>query len=215
MKTAHLVYGLVDPRDERVRYVGKSSCGLVRPRSHFCPSRLNERTYKAHWISSVIAAGFTPRIIILRHCSSVRELDEAERFFIAYFRSLGHVLTNATDGGEGAPGVRLSAETRAKMSAASLGKPKSPAHRAAIAKALLGHSVADETRAMIGAHHAGNKYCMGRKLSDASRKKMSESVARTSPARGKAIPEIRRLKISASARKRVRAADGTFLKKSH
>ena len=186
-----LVYGLIDPRDSTLRYVGKSSSGLIRPRSHFCPCRLREQTHAAHWIRSVIAAGLKPQIVILDTASDEPALNEAEAFFITYFKFLGCRLTNLTSGGEGARGVIPSAGTRAKMSAASLGRKKTPAHSAAISAGLKGHAVSDEVREKLSAAHKGNKYCLGRKLSEDSRKKMSESVKRTSVARGKKrSPEV-------------------------
>jgi hypothetical protein len=35
----YLIYGLVDPRDNLVKYVGKSSKGLIRPKQHFHNNR--------------------------------------------------------------------------------------------------------------------------------------------------------------------------------
>lgn len=46
-------------------------------------------------------------------------------------------------------GHPVSAETRAKLSAAKKGKPFSDEHRAAISKAMMGHTVSEETRAKL------------------------------------------------------------------
>jgi hypothetical protein len=45
-------------------------------------------------------------ITILEECSSKLELDEAEIFYIAYFRAIGAKLLNCTAGGEGSVGCR-------------------------------------------------------------------------------------------------------------
>lgn len=210
MKRRLIVYGLVDPRSDELRYVGKSTSGLIRPRSHFCPSNLTERTHKGHWVKSLVTVGLRPQIVILEEVPEDASLNEAEEFFIAYFRFLGCRLTNATKGGDGARGVKRSEASRAKQSAATLGRKKSPAHRAAIAAALKGHAVPDVVRRKIADAHRGNTYCVGRKLSPESRAKMSESVKRTSWVRGKKMSEETRRKMSEVARNRRRNPDGTY-----
>lgn len=205
-----IIYGLIDPRDLCLRYVGKSSSGMRRPRAHFAPSRLKENTHKDHWIAAVLRDGLIPEIAVLEECVE-DALVEAEQFYIAYFRSLGCKLTNATDGGEGAPGVRPSEATRKKMSATRKGRPKSQGHREAIALALKGHQVAETTRVKIGSFHTGNKYCIGRTLSVESREKMSESLAGRN--KGVPLPRTTREKMSEAAHHRRRRPDGTFVGK--
>jgi CelD/BcsL family acetyltransferase involved in cellulose biosynthesis len=173
---------------------------------------LKERNHKEHWVASVIRSGFRPGVVVLEECTAAHELNEAERFYIAYFRFLGCRLTNATEGGEGAPGVHVSEASRAKMSAARRGRKKSPEHIAAVAAALQGHPVSDETRRKIGAKSKGNKNCVGRKVSEATLRKMSESGRRTCWNIGKRLPEEVRLKMKAYAPKRARGKDGTFVK---
>jgi hypothetical protein len=36
----YIIYGLVDPETEELRYIGKSSTGMSRPKKHFYPSTL-------------------------------------------------------------------------------------------------------------------------------------------------------------------------------
>jgi len=52
-----------------------------------------------------------------------REALEAEREYISRMRAAQYNLYNKTDGGEGVQGQKFSAESRAKMAAAKLGKP--------------------------------------------------------------------------------------------
>lgn len=197
----YIIYGLIDPRNGELRYVGKSSQGLTRPQSHACPSNLTERTHKGHWVKSLADLGLKPDILVLEVKPDANSLNEAECFHIAYFRQLGCNLTNATTGGEGAPGNRASETARAKMSASKLGRPKSPEHKAAIAKALQGHSFSEETRKKIGESHKGNNHCRGRKLSEISRAKMSISVSRTC-AKGHKLSDETRAKMSEAAKAR-------------
>lgn len=192
-----LIYGLLDPRDGTLRYIGKSSSGMSRPRDHARPSRVRvERTHKANWVRSLLAIGLCPQIVVIEEHPTSDDLGEAEQFYIAYFKTLGCRLTNATEGGEGAPGVQVSDSTRAKQSVARRGRRFTSEHRAAIAAGLKGHEVSLETRQKIGARHKGNTYCVGRELSEASRAKMSESVSRTSPMRGKKLSPETRAKMS-------------------
>ena len=99
-----LVYGLIDPITDELRYVGKSSRGMKRPLEHAKHARksANPRSHLYRWIKRIQDAGVDPEIIILEEGhADESELNEAERFFIAYFRYIGSRLTNATGGGDG------------------------------------------------------------------------------------------------------------------
>lgn len=111
-----IIYALVDPRTGEIRYIGKSSSGVRRPRLHTAPSHLKEeRTHKANWVRLLLSLGLKPGIQILEEFSSETDLNDAECFWIAQGRGLGWRLTNATKGGEGATGCVISEETRARM----------------------------------------------------------------------------------------------------
>lgn len=51
-----------------------------------------------------------------------------------------------------------------------------PEVAAKISASLIGHEVTAETRAKIGAANKGNKYCLGRVVSDETKQRMSDSV---------------------------------------
>lgn len=113
----NIIYGLKDPLTNEIRYIGKSTSGLSRPRSHLTPNKyLKENNYKAKWIKSLIHNGIIPEIVILCETDNILELDKLEIEFIKEYRSLGYRLTNLTDGGEGSLGRVLSAETKEKIS---------------------------------------------------------------------------------------------------
>jgi hypothetical protein len=102
----YLIYGLVDPRTNQLRYIGLSSCGLRRPKAHTTEYHLyrpdlksNRFSHKQRWLQGLIAAGFQPDIVILEECSSREALNEAEIFNIQYYRSIGCNLTNHQPGG--------------------------------------------------------------------------------------------------------------------
>lgn len=98
---------------------------------------------------------------------------EIER--IAFWRSVGANIVNRTSGGEGAVGCSRSIETRAKIGIAQKGRPKptmrgkklSAEHRAKIRAANIGRRVSQETRDKISAAQKGKHRpeLIGRKLS--------------------------------------------------
>ncbi len=127
------IYGLFDEFGE-IRYIGKTE-GNLRSRlaDHLCPSKLNKRTHKAHWLSSVLARGGKPTIKLIQEMYREEDLDPAEVFWIAYFRAAGCRLTNISDGGgSGMKGKTHSPEARAKLSAANKGRKLTPEHCALI-----------------------------------------------------------------------------------
>jgi hypothetical protein len=165
-----LVYGLIDPRDGQLRYIGKSCSGLRRPVSHGWPSALktDSKTWKGRWIADLQRAGLQYEILVLEEHLAAEPLAEAEQFWIAYFRSLGCRLTNLTVGGEGTPGRRYDLAARLEMSRQRRGRrtalkgrqfgPCPDVRRLKIAIAKGGRPFADE---------AGNTY---RSISDAARR---------------------------------------------
>jgi hypothetical protein len=118
----YVIYGLVDPRNEEIRYVGLSSRGVgIRYSQHMSPSSLAEGGCKNNWIKSLLNQGLKPKLVVLLVCSSTAELKEEEKRIIAYQRSIGANLTNRTDGGDGNFGCVPSIETKRKISAANNG----------------------------------------------------------------------------------------------
>lgn len=120
------IYGMRDPREPSVtRYVGQTihalKCRLDR---HL---RAKRTYHAARWVRSLLAKGVRPEIFPLEQVA-VNDADAAEVRWIANLRANGHALTNCTDGGHGSRNA--SAETRAKLSRAMRGRPKTPEHRA-------------------------------------------------------------------------------------
>lgn len=170
-----LIYGLTDPRTSAIRYVGKSTQGLLRPRAH--ARRLDgDDSHKGNWLRALQAAGIAYGIVVLERVADRGLLDEAERRWIAHGRLQGWPLTNILDGGDGAAcaeetkaklramnlGKRHTAAARAKMSAAhkgkppgTAGKPVTAATRAKQSAARIGRVFTAETREKIAAAKRG------------------------------------------------------------
>jgi group I intron endonuclease len=122
MASKFIIYGLADPRTGQLRYVGKSTYGLKRARSHAYPGYLKrDHSHTGNWIRSLKAQGMRPEAILLEVYENRDDLPEAEIWNIAYWKSLGAGLYNHTLGGEGCVGRKMSPETKRKLREANLG----------------------------------------------------------------------------------------------
>lgn len=168
MISKYIIYGLVDPRTDELRYVGKSSSGFNRPRQR-------HSAYCACWIKGLFdESGLRPDIIILKQFDDSLEslhetMNTAERDFIAVFRAIGCRLTNLTDGGDGI--FNPSEELRKKFRDAKLGKKLSEEHKRKIALGHMGKIMSEETKEKI---RIANRF-HGKKHSFETKEKMSRS----------------------------------------
>jgi group I intron endonuclease len=152
-----LIYGLIDPFTDELRYIGMSSCGIYRPRQHLKLGSRAKKTYLYNWINSVMDKGGTPIITVLTECSK-EELAKKEIEFIAKYKSEGAKLTNLTTGGEGNPGRVVSKETSDK-----------------IRKALTGKKLTEEHKKSLRVPHKGNSaHRKGIKLSQEEKERISK-----------------------------------------
>ena len=173
-----VIYGLVDPRDGALRYVGKTTNLRIRLNGHMCGPG---QTYRERWVRLLRGSGLRPSVVVLENDVAATELASIERWWILLCRLAGCHMVNVTDGGEGTIGRRNSSEARQKMSAAQKGRPKTiehrtalraahstpelieraratmsrlvatPEYRASLSRAMMGHVVTPETRAKISA----------------------------------------------------------------
>lgn len=115
------IYGLIDPRDNLVRYVGKTKTPERRLKEHLGSSSLKYNTYKNSWLKKLISLELVPIFKIIEECDD-DNWQEREIYWIAYYRKLlGDKLTNTTDGGDGLNNPSL--EVRQKISEANKGMP--------------------------------------------------------------------------------------------
>jgi len=171
------IYGLVDPRDGRIRYIGKADNPVYRYRKH-C-ERLRGHTHKVNWIRALLNLGLKPVLVFLeqtnRYC-----WQEAEQFQIAFFRERGFDLTNSTNGGDGRVGYTMTLGARQKLSEYWTGRKRPPETFEKISVALMGHKVSIEARQRQSeaqkkrflTESSPNK---GRKASDETRRKIREA----------------------------------------
>lgn len=98
------IYALIDPRTRLVRYVGQTRNGVQRAFHHHQPSVLKKlkSSHKTRWIQTLPPGPTVLHyydVCVLEH-STVEELDEKERWWIAYGRASGWPLTNYGAGGQ-------------------------------------------------------------------------------------------------------------------
>ncbi len=114
------IYALKDPRDNRVRYIGKTSWPSRRYSKHLSSSALLSTTHKNNWIKAVMLAGFIPQMVVLEKVS-IGDWKSKEIHWIKRMRKHGVSLTNTTKGGEGQLGVSPTPETKRKISEKLMG----------------------------------------------------------------------------------------------
>lgn len=118
------VYGLLDPCSRELRYVGWSIHPETRLRQHIAKNH-KEHGRKADWIRSLLESGQKPQIVILETGHDNRYHD-AETTWIWLYRQMGVRLTNATNGGQGMLGYRMSTASRELIAASKRGKKRAP-----------------------------------------------------------------------------------------
>lgn len=113
MKIKYIIYKLVDPTDNRIRYIGLTFNSLkMRLKSHLSEPG---KSHKIYWIKKLKKMGLSPIIeSVESDISTYEEACEKEIYYIEYFRSLGCDLTNMASGGN--KNKKMSLETRNKMS---------------------------------------------------------------------------------------------------
>jgi GIY-YIG catalytic domain len=107
------IYGLRDPRDGRIRYVGRTRDFFARRLRAHCTVRSSKHlNRRRNWIESLRRLGLRPQI----ECLEVVPGNgfEEEIRWIAKFREFGHDLVNTLSGGAGMS--RSTANQRAKLS---------------------------------------------------------------------------------------------------
>jgi predicted GIY-YIG superfamily endonuclease len=117
MTDNYKVYGITDPENGMVRYIGATKSNLNR--------RLYEhsidfaRTKKANWFSSLSQKGAKPIIILFEDGLNENDALKKEVEYIQLFKSFGANLLNLTNGGKNPPnmsGIPMSEETKKKIS---------------------------------------------------------------------------------------------------
>jgi len=102
MKAITYIYGLIDPRDGLIHYVGRTVQDVERRLiTHLSESKwdgaLSIGTSKSVWLKELTNAGFSPQIVILGQEEierGLRGLSELELFWIEKLQAEDHPLKN-------------------------------------------------------------------------------------------------------------------------
>lgn len=181
-----------------VRYVGKTTKPLQeRLTQHLAEARKLRKNHRLNWLRSV-----GDRVEIFLIDLVVGDGAAEEICLIAALRKLGARLVNGTSGGDGTLGVVRSAETRARMSLAQLGKKATPFTKLKQSLAHKGKKFTEEHREHLSMALRGKQ--LGRVLTEDHRRKIAKANA------GKAHSSATRKKISASKVK-ITALDVSYL----
>lgn len=160
----YYVYGLFDPRNSNLRYVGYTKNSIKeRLAAHCKDSSLKINNHKNNWIKLLMLNNSIPEIFILETYDSKEEALQSEIDLIAYYKYIGCSLTNVTKGGEDGTHI-LTIDSKEKISKSSKGRKHTQKTKEKISKTLTGikriHS--PEHRAKISKTLTGKP--TGRKL---------------------------------------------------
>lgn len=92
----NLIYALLDPRNDMVVYVGKTTVGMSRPMMHLHYSH-NENVRK--WVDDLSAINLTPKIYVIEEGIELMELSKREQFWInEYYKINPNIFNVALNG---------------------------------------------------------------------------------------------------------------------
>ena len=162
MENKNYIYGLIDPRSNKIRYVGKTNNPDQRLFDHVRHSK-HKTTYKDKWIRSLLEIGLKPTITILEECGD----NWAEREI--HHISLYENLTNLTKGGEGLNGY-IFTETHKKNISENhhdVSKENNP---------MFGRTHTDEVKEKLRRVNTGKKHSEESKSKMSSHRKGEKNV---------------------------------------
>lgn len=167
------IYGLVDPRTQLIRYIGKSIRPLQRLANHLNDSGKCHRT---HWLNELKKLGLKPEIVYLERIEGGWPWQESEKFWIAYGRKHGWPLTNNTDGGDGVSGLHEDAKAKMREHGWWRGRKHTEETKRKIAEKSRGRMASPERRAKMSKLMRGRQITWGDALAKAVRKLTDEQV---------------------------------------
>jgi group I intron endonuclease len=161
----YLITNLIDGR----KYVGQTREGLAPRFARHAKSKwMIGRAIRKHGADAFSVAE-------IERCDTQAQLDERERFWIAYHGCREPAGYNLTDGGGGAAGYKFDEVGRARIRAGKQANPMSPEGKERVRAAQTGRFVSAETRARISASKRGQKLPA---RSDEHRRKLGLAIKR-------------------------------------
>lgn len=87
----YYIYGLIDPRDNLIHYVGLT--GLA-PTRRLADHLQDHAGAKAEWLSDLLDAAFMPTFVVLQRAEDIEQAHLRESWWISTGEMLGWPLTN-------------------------------------------------------------------------------------------------------------------------
>lgn len=97
--TTTFIYGLIDPRTNQLRYIGKANDIQKRLYAHYKDATC-KNTYKSQWLKGLFKENKKPKVIIIEEVPK-KCWQKYEKYWIEYYKNKGCKLTNGTNGGDG------------------------------------------------------------------------------------------------------------------
>ena len=160
------IYILIDPRDNEIRYVGKTAQKLeARVSAHM---RDKSSCHKVHWLNELKALGLKPTPWILEEIKGDWPWQYSEKYWIGYLKAWGCNLTNNTSGGDGVPDLPYDIKERLRK--VWIGKKHKPEtiEKLKICRPNYKHSI--ETKEKMSKAHKGRKITWIGKIAQINRK---------------------------------------------
>lgn len=208
------IYGLFDPRNLDLRYIGKSKSPHHRLIDHISEAKRElKNNHKNNWIRQLLNDGLTPAVEILEECAE-DTWEESEKAWITECKKFGVRLTNVTKGGENPPVINelpelQQLEIKAKWSKTRMGRPSanigrtwSQEYKDKMSKALSGNN--NPMFGKFGKDHPAT----GRIVSKETKEKLSERVrGKKNPMFGKTHSDEAKKKLSIAGKGRKQTWD--------
>lgn len=131
------IYALLDPRDMRCRYVGKTKHDVQkRLRGHINDAKRRAGEIpRFRWINALEKSGVLPLAVVLEKVSA-DDWQAAEQMWVCEMRHRFPDLLNATDGGDGIHGHIHSEQTKRRQSEAARARYQDPEESRRTAQAV-------------------------------------------------------------------------------
>lgn len=170
MKINCLIYALIDPNTNEIRYIGQTTKSLqYRLNQHINNAKYNIPGHLYNWIRNLIKNNKIPNIILLKE-NAEWNIDEIN--FISEYKKNGYNLVNATDGGDGTLGLKHSEEYKMYMSIIGKNRKHTEESKYKISCAHKNKIVSNETRKKFSLLRKG------RKLNNEWKRKIKDSVTK-------------------------------------